>query len=532
MFKKDYDAIIRENFDLSDKATLKYIVSLEESDKDKVLDALANSLYDSIVSNVDQIDFGTIPMSRGDITKVENFDKTEKCLEIMRKLVLEYKQSPAIVDVVITAIQNVKDLKGPFIKAYALDVELPMLIYNLIVLSIERSVSMLITTCTTFISDPKTKTMKQALDKVSYQRSQDDVMFQQLSSFNKLCKDGTMLKLIDAAIKNNGKLKESIEYDIDSTPQDNDPDAIMPIQVTDEDDVNSDVESPFDSDNTVEPFGNDEAPSADPNPQAPVPPQEPITGEDLPMTAPSKNDYSVIAPGGYVSSDEPAEVPQIDDLPVSEPDDNREPISIFTLQSIPDVEEAPDINPNPETDPNLNNGEAPVIEQDPEEDEPPFDDGYNGYDEGVIEKIDGLTKQVWNSGIGGKATIVSAAILGTIIISSALKFALIKVLIPSLRQLAYIFMYTRFKLADYWTMQADFLEANADELENSTDMNEDKKQKITKKQRKWAETFRKWSNFFNIDKKNAENKANQQIKEDEKNKKKIATNDDGEDVLF
>lgn len=524
------DQIIRENFDLSDKYTRQYIVGLEEADKEALLDTLANQLYDQIVSNVDQIDFGTIPMSRGDITKVENFEKTEQCLSIMRKLVLEYKQNPATIDCITTAIQNMKDLKGPFIKGFALDVEFPILIYNLIVLCIERSVSMIIATCVQFISDPKTKTMKQALDKVAYSRTQEDVMFKQLTSFNTLCKDGTMIKLIDTTIKNNKTLRESgEEYNIQNTPEDNDIDATMPVeQPTDENNdpaVDTDI------------FGNDDtaAPTPDPIPAdtEEVPSQEPVVGGEMPET-------------------EPAEVPQTDDLPVTEPDDSPEPIPVVVPQ--PEVEEVPDVAPNAEEDPNLDT-EEPVIETEPEEvpvptaepapvpnEEPqeyiPDPNAEEPFVEDVSPKVaKAITSGIYgyqkaSSSTVGKVALAAGGLLTVLGLLKLSKKVIFEVVIPGIRSMVYIFMYTTFKVSDYFRIQAEFFEANADELENSSDMDPDKKEKVVKKQRKVAETFRKWSNLFNLDKKKTEQQADKKKKEDEKNKKKVATDDDGDDVLF
>ena len=473
-------------------------------------------------------------MSRGDITKVENFEKTEQCLSIMRKLVLEYKQNPSTIDTITAAIQNVKDLKGPFIKGFALDVEFPILIYNLMVLCIERSVSMIIATCVEFISDPKTKTMKQALDKVAYTRSQEDVMFKQLVTFNTLCKNGTMIKLIDATIKGNNKLRESAEYDVKNTPEDNDIDAIMPVEVTSEDD--DPVLDPFGSDDTP-PIANEVPATPTPDPIAPdleeIPSQEPVVGDQM-------------------SSDEPTEVPQTDELPVTEPDDAPEPIPT-QVPVEPEQETGPDVAPNPETDPNLDT-EDPIIENEPEEvppmaaepnEEPqeyvpdpsaeePYTEAADNEKKNIIKKAAEFygKAQTTKAKIGAAGVIIGSTALLAIGLPILIKEILVRVLIPSIRSIIYKAMYTSFKVSDYFRIQAEFFEANADEIENSSDMDPDKKEKVVKKQRKWAETFRKWSNLFNLDNKKSDQEAQKKMKEDEKNKKKVETNDDGEDVLF
>ena len=136
----EFDQIIREHFDASDTKTRKLIVSLEDAEQTQLLSALSSALYDKIVHNVDKIDFGSIPRSRGDITKVDGYDNTMECLNIMRRLVMEYKQNPQIVDTVITAQENIRNRKGIFMKAFATNADFPMVLYNLIVLSIEQYV--------------------------------------------------------------------------------------------------------------------------------------------------------------------------------------------------------------------------------------------------------------------------------------------------------------------------------------------------------------------------------------------------------
>lgn len=204
----DYNQLIREHFDISDTATRKCIVALEDTEQTQLLAALSSALYDKIVAKVDKIDFGSIPNSRGDITKVEGFDNTLECLQIIRNLVLEYKQNTQIVDTVLTAIENIRSRKSVFMKAYALNIEFPMVLYNLIVMSIEQCVSFLIAVCIQYIKDPATDSMNASLDKVAYNNTRDNLLYEQLVDFNKVC----LTKELDDALNNiikNGKLNEA-----------------------------------------------------------------------------------------------------------------------------------------------------------------------------------------------------------------------------------------------------------------------------------------------------------------------------------
>ena len=191
-YKYDIDQIFKEHFDISDKATRKYLVSLDEDEKSAVATALASALYDKIVKKVDEIDFGSIPKSMGDITKVNGFDNTMECLDIIKRLVLEYKQSPEVVDIVINAVENIKARKSTFMKGFTIKAGIVTNLYNLIVLSIEHSVSFLISVCIEYIKNSDTKTIDLALDKVAYNNAHDNLLFEQLDVFNKSCGSGEL----------------------------------------------------------------------------------------------------------------------------------------------------------------------------------------------------------------------------------------------------------------------------------------------------------------------------------------------------
>ena len=134
-------------FDNSDTMTRSILLSVNEADQNVVMTSLANKLYSHIVDKVDEIDFGTIPNSRGDITKIDNFDNLVDCVNIISDILQQYHQDTAPVETVNLAIQNMIDRTDMFEKAYKLNIEMPMIIYNTITLSIVSSVSYLISSC-------------------------------------------------------------------------------------------------------------------------------------------------------------------------------------------------------------------------------------------------------------------------------------------------------------------------------------------------------------------------------------------------
>ena len=499
MFKHEYDQLIREHFDLTDSYTRKFIVSLtEDAQQDQLLTALSSALYDKIVSKVDEIDFGSIPLSRGDITKVEGFVSTEKCLDIIRNLVIEYKQNPTIVDVVISAVNNIKERKALFIKAYALNSELPMLIYNTTVLAIERSVSLLIATCIDYVKDPTSNNIETSLNKAAYNKTMDDLLFKQLINFNNMCHNGQFDKTMEAVMKNNVRAaREEVEMMYKSISAIDGEDPTSPETPQDADD------NPFDPESTIEPFGNR------------------VSEEEEPTTG----DTEIPAPNEF-----PEEVPDsepMDPVDIEGPEDDEPEETPFTTASDDEVE--------PDNIPTVNPGDDVVASDTPInelEDEDENDETDNGtpFEPEVYDTENNPVDEVGLiSALGIGTGVAVASIFGA-------KFAgfLIKTVIATLRSIVYYFYYSRMKFSDYLEIQADLIEANANELQYSTtsDLSDKEKDKVVKKQVKLAQKFRKWANIFAIDSKAASNKASKNAQDDDRNKNKIRPNDDGDDSIF
>lgn len=194
---RDLENIFNEHLDFTDRETVSTIVSVEEADKNQILEALTHKLYDNIVDKVDDIDFGTIPLSKGDITKVENYDSLLDCLEVIKDIVIQYHQSTEPIDVVLDAIENVKSRTRVWEKAFAINAEFPILMYNVIVLSIISSVSILIGTSIDFIKNPGDENFEASLDRVAYSKTKDNLLFQNLKKFNKACSSGDLDRSMD-----------------------------------------------------------------------------------------------------------------------------------------------------------------------------------------------------------------------------------------------------------------------------------------------------------------------------------------------
>lgn len=204
MISSDYLSVISEYYDLSDSYTLDQVVLCTEAKKESVAANLAHKLYEKIRDKVDEIDFGTIPKSKGDITKIDGYANLVECIDIIHKLIKEYGQSTESVDHISTAIENIQKRKRIWEKSFALNIETPKITYNTMTLSVVSSVTLLINTCIEYIKNPD-NTITTALDKASYIKQREHVLFVSLRDFNASCDKGVVDKVCETAISMNAK---------------------------------------------------------------------------------------------------------------------------------------------------------------------------------------------------------------------------------------------------------------------------------------------------------------------------------------
>ena len=200
-FGYEFDPLMQEHMDITDTETRRSLIGLEEADQSKVLVSLTSKLYDKIVAKVDDINFGSIPASRGDITRIENFDSMVECVDIIYSILKQYNQTTEPVDTISTAINNVRSRKDLFTKAFAANVELPIVFYNTIVLSIVSSVSFLIAISIEFIKNPGDDSFTVSLDKVAYTKTSHNLLLDNLRKFNSSCARGELDRSMNECMK-------------------------------------------------------------------------------------------------------------------------------------------------------------------------------------------------------------------------------------------------------------------------------------------------------------------------------------------
>ena len=201
----EFTKAMNEYFDIDHKETRDILLAVNEDDQSKVLVSLTSKLYENIIDKVDDIDFGEIPMTKGDITKLSNYRNLCDCCDTMSKILIEYKQDTKPIDTVITAIRNIEDSTDIWKRAFSGNIELPMVVYNTTVLAIIEATSYLISMCVEFIKVPSSDTFQIMIDKSALSKTKGHMVFENLEKFNDAYRKGQIKNAMNYVIKENVK---------------------------------------------------------------------------------------------------------------------------------------------------------------------------------------------------------------------------------------------------------------------------------------------------------------------------------------
>jgi hypothetical protein len=114
-----------------------------------------------------------------------------------------------------------------------------------------------------------------------------------------------------------------------------------------------------------------------------------------------------------------------------------------------------------------------------------------------------------------------------IIVGGTAVVAIIRFVVPMLRELVFFFYHAKQSVSDYFAVQADLLEVNANNLQYKSSIPDEKKTIIYDRQKGIADKFRNISNAFAIKMNKAQHDADKSITS-EKKKYKISDISNGE----
>lgn len=201
----EYRKLVGEFFDINDRDTRLILTAVDEDDQDKVIMSLTGKIYNNMIDKIDDIDFGDIPATKGDITELPNYKKMCECISLMTELLDRFKESKDTIDIVSEALHNIESRTAMWKKGFSLNLELPMVTYDTIVLAIIESTSFLVSMCVEFIKSPSQDTFTITIDKSRATKSKQHLLLDNLKKFNAACKNGTIDNTMNYIMKGNVK---------------------------------------------------------------------------------------------------------------------------------------------------------------------------------------------------------------------------------------------------------------------------------------------------------------------------------------
>ena len=200
-----YNQIVAEHMDMTDIDTVQQVMSLNEAEQNTMLLSLTNKLYQMIIGKVDNIDYGDIPNTKGNITKLPKYKQTKECIKLLKDIFAQYKEKPDPVNTIDKALINLENYSDLFIASYAGDIELGKLTYENTALGIISSLGFMISVSIEYIKSPKKEGLDIVLNKTGVRKVKDFIVFESLEKFNKACDNGDIEKALRPLIQNKVK---------------------------------------------------------------------------------------------------------------------------------------------------------------------------------------------------------------------------------------------------------------------------------------------------------------------------------------
>ena len=200
--RENIDHIISET--ILDKKPINFkrkFHNLQESDKEKLSVDLINSVVDSIKEKSNNIKMKEIEKTKGDVSKLNNFEDVKDSVRFLTKLYNIEDSAPDIIPNLNQALINLDKYKREFMEAYRQDNFLLKTYYESVVFSLLFSITYLVTNAIKYKQDPAGNlimSFEEDLDK----GTETNYTFNSIRKFNKYIDDGKFDKFANKSLNN------------------------------------------------------------------------------------------------------------------------------------------------------------------------------------------------------------------------------------------------------------------------------------------------------------------------------------------
>lgn len=174
------------------------IYALNEAEQAVINDRMVGNIYQSALKKRD-INFDTIPISKGDIKKFDGYDNMIATIEMLRQLSKKFGIKIAELDIVETAIGNIRAYRKTFEDAFTFNNDFLTLYYNSLVYACVEAVSLILSSYVEYVKTVNTLEFKLKKGKGMY----GNVCIGNLRKFNNTVKSGEFAKFANSILSKN-----------------------------------------------------------------------------------------------------------------------------------------------------------------------------------------------------------------------------------------------------------------------------------------------------------------------------------------
>lgn len=149
MIQRNYmmDILTENATTFSDKAKLNMLTEAEQA---VINNKMIGNIYQSALKKRD-VDFDNIPLTKGDIQKFNGYDNIMGTLSTLKQLSSKFGIKIEEINVIETAVSNIRVYKSVFERGFALDNDFLMMYYNSLVYACVESTSLILSSYVEYV---------------------------------------------------------------------------------------------------------------------------------------------------------------------------------------------------------------------------------------------------------------------------------------------------------------------------------------------------------------------------------------------
>lgn len=193
--------LLKEYFDsYGERKDLK---TLNEKQENFVSNNLVSKLYEEAINKYKDIDFGEIPKTEGDISKLSSFKNMMESIELMSHISAKTNIPFEELNTLNTAISNIQLYKDSFEKGFKIKNGFIVSLYNVLVLSVVQATSYLISVSVEFVKNPSYESYEAVIK--DFSKNKENLIIKNLKLFNESVSRKDLDKVMNTVFESNSK---------------------------------------------------------------------------------------------------------------------------------------------------------------------------------------------------------------------------------------------------------------------------------------------------------------------------------------